>query len=58
MDQEDPLQGAIRAPDGTGQFITFGPPVLPKTRKNRLHFDIAPPKDGDQEVWRPVLNAS
>jgi len=41
---------AIRAPDGTGQFITFGPPLLPKTRKNRLHFDIAPPKDGDQEA--------
>jgi len=41
---------AIRAPDGTGQFITFGPPLPPKTRKNRLHFDIAPPKDGDQEA--------
>jgi Glyoxalase-like domain len=38
---------AIRAPDGTGQLITFGPPVSPKTGKNRLHLDLAPPKDGD-----------
>ena len=39
---------AIRAPDGTGPFITWGPPVLPKTTKNRLHLDIAPPDGGDQ----------
>ena len=41
---------AIRAPDGRGPFITFGPPVTAtKTGKNRLHFDIAPLADGDQE---------
>ena len=47
---------AIRAPDGTGPFITWGPPVPPKTTKNRLHLDIAPPEDGDQgaEVERLV----
>ena len=39
---------AIRAPDGSGPFITWGPPVRPKIAKNRLHLDIAPPKDGDQ----------
>jgi predicted enzyme related to lactoylglutathione lyase len=47
-DQDD--ETAIRAPDGTGQFITFGPPLRPKTGKNRLHLDVAPPKDGDQQA--------
>jgi hypothetical protein len=42
---------AIRAPDGKGPFITFGPPGrAAKTEKNRLHLDIAPPKDGDQQT--------
>jgi predicted enzyme related to lactoylglutathione lyase len=47
-DQDD--ETAIRAPDGTGQFITWGPPVRPKTAKNRLHLDVAPPNDGDQQA--------
>jgi hypothetical protein len=42
---------AIRAPDGRGPFITFGPPSTDtKTSKNRLHLHIAPPQDGDQEA--------
>ena len=41
---------AIRAPDGTGPFITWGPPVPPKITKNRLHLDIAPPPHGDQRA--------
>ena len=42
---------AIRAPDGKGPFVTFGPPGSDaKTAKNRLHLDIAPPGDGDQAV--------
>ena len=42
---------AIRAPDGTGPLITWGgPPVAPKTVKNRLHLDIAPPEHGDQHA--------
>jgi hypothetical protein len=48
---------AIRAPDGRGPFVTFGPPTgAAKTGKNRLHLDIAPPADGDQaaEVERLV----
>jgi predicted enzyme related to lactoylglutathione lyase len=47
-DQDD--ETAIRAPDGTGQFITWGPPVIPKTGKNKMHLDIAPPIDGDQRA--------
>ncbi|MBI5088032.1 MAG: VOC family protein [Actinobacteria bacterium] len=39
-DQDD--ETAIRAPDGTGPFITWGPPLLPKVGKNRLHLDVAP----------------
>jgi hypothetical protein len=42
---------AIRAPDGRGPFVTFGPPSgAAKTAKNRLHLDIAPPADGDQDA--------
>jgi catechol 2,3-dioxygenase-like lactoylglutathione lyase family enzyme len=48
---------AIRAPDGRGPFVTFGPPTgAVKTAKNRLHLDIAPPPGGDQaaEVERLI----
>jgi hypothetical protein len=53
-DQDE--ETAIRAPDGTGPFITWGPPLLPKTGRNRLHLDVAPPDHGDQrgEVDRLV----
>ena len=37
---------AIRRPDGTGPFITWGPPVPPKIGTNRLHLEIGPPDDG------------
>jgi predicted enzyme related to lactoylglutathione lyase len=47
-DQDD--ETAIRAPDDTGPFVTWGPPVLPKTGKNRLHLDVAPPAGEDQEA--------
>ncbi len=41
---------AIRSPHG-GPMITWGgPPVRPKTGRNRLHFDLAPPADGDQQA--------
>jgi hypothetical protein len=33
---------AIRATDGQGPFITFGPPGIAKHAKNRLHFDLTP----------------
>jgi hypothetical protein len=54
-DQDE--ETAIRAPDGTGPFITWGgPPLAPKIAKNRLHLDIAPPDHVDQhaEVERLV----
>ena len=38
---------AIRAPDGRGPFITFGPPGVAKSGKNRLHLDLAPQADDD-----------
>lgn len=48
-DQDE--ETAIRAPDGTGPFVTWGgPPVLPKIAKNRLHLDIAPADHGDQRA--------
>jgi predicted enzyme related to lactoylglutathione lyase len=39
-DQDE--ETAIRAPGGTGPFITWGPPVPPKVTKSRLHLVIAP----------------
>ncbi|HEX7165406.1 MAG TPA: VOC family protein [Acidimicrobiales bacterium] len=39
---------AVRAPDGRGPFVTFGPPTSEaKPGKNRLHLDIAPPEGDD-----------
>ena len=36
---------------GGGTKIAWGgPPMAPKTGKNRLHFDVAPPADGDQQT--------
>ncbi|MEO7371139.1 MAG: VOC family protein [Ilumatobacteraceae bacterium] len=46
-DQDE--ETAIRAADGTGPFITWGPPVLAKKTKNRLHLDIAPPLADSQQ---------
>ena len=47
---------AIRAPGGTGPFITWGPPVVPKRTRNRLHLGLAPvaPADRAAEVERLV----
>jgi hypothetical protein len=36
---------AIRAPDGRGPFITFGPPAAITGGKNRLHLGLAPAED-------------
>ncbi len=48
-DQDE--ETAIRAPDGAGPLITWsGPPLMAKVGKNRLHLDIAPPPDGDQQA--------
>lgn len=37
-DQDD--ETAIRAPDGIGPFITWGPPVQPKVMRNRFHLEL------------------
>ena len=39
---------AIHTPDGRGPFITWGPPVPPKSAKNRLHLHIAPNAEDGQ----------
>ena len=52
---------AMRSPRGGPKITWGGPPLMPTTGKNRQHFDIAPPVDGDQnaEVDRLVwLGAS
>ncbi|MGW0199283.1 VOC family protein [Nonomuraea sp. NPDC003201] len=41
---------AIRSPQGGPKITWGGPPLDPKTGKYRLHFDLAPPADGDQQA--------
>jgi predicted enzyme related to lactoylglutathione lyase len=41
---------AIRSPRGGPKISWGGPPLMPKTGKNRMHFDLAPPVDGDQQA--------
>jgi predicted enzyme related to lactoylglutathione lyase len=41
---------AIRSPYGGPKITWGGPPLEPKTGKYRLHFDLAPPADGDQQA--------
>lgn len=40
---------AIQSPIGGTKIAWGGPPVAPKTGKNRLHFDLAPPAHADQQ---------
>ncbi|MGA8112697.1 MAG: VOC family protein [Actinocatenispora sp.] len=47
-DQDE--ETAIQSPHGGSKITWGGPPVAPKTGKNRLHFDLAPPADGDQQA--------
>jgi len=50
-DQDE--ETAVRLPDGTGPFITWGPPIPAATTNSRLHLDIAPNHaDFDAEVER------
>lgn len=46
-DQDE--ETAIRSPRGGSKITWGGPPVRPKTGKNRFHFDIAPTAHGDQQ---------
>ncbi len=41
---------AIRSPRGGPKITWGGPPLTPKTGKYRLHFDLAPRVDGDQQA--------
>jgi predicted enzyme related to lactoylglutathione lyase len=41
---------AIRSPHGGPKITWGGPPLTPKAGKYRLHFDLAPPADGDQQA--------
>jgi predicted enzyme related to lactoylglutathione lyase/catechol 2,3-dioxygenase-like lactoylglutathione lyase family enzyme len=44
------LQTAIRSPRGGPKISWGGPPLMPKTGKDRMHFDLAPPVDADQQA--------
>jgi predicted enzyme related to lactoylglutathione lyase len=41
---------AIRSPSGGPKITWGGPPLNPRTGRNRLHLDIAPPVGGDQRA--------
>ncbi len=47
-DQDE--ETAIRSPHGGPKITWGGPPVDPKIGKERLHFDLAPSADGDQQT--------
>ena len=47
-DQDE--ETAIQSPGGGSKMSWGGPPVNPKTGKNRIHLDIAPPVGTDQEA--------
>jgi hypothetical protein len=47
-DQDE--ETAIRSPHGGPKISWGGPPLMPKTGKSRLHLDLAPPPDGDQQA--------
>lgn len=47
-DQDE--ETAIQSPHGGSKIAWGGPPVRPKTGKNRLHFDLAPPVGADQQA--------
>lgn len=54
-DQDE--ETAIQSPRGGTKISWGGPPVNPKTVKNRLHFDIAPAAGGDQRAEVDRLTA-
>src|SRR5450755_969121 len=41
---------AIRSPRGGPKITWGGPPLMPKTGKNRLHLDLAPPVHSDLQA--------
>jgi hypothetical protein len=47
-DQDE--ETAIQSPGGGTKIAWGGPPLAPKAGKNRAHFDLAPPADGDQQA--------
>lgn len=47
-DQDE--ETAIRSPHGGPKISWGGPPLMPKTARNRLRFEVAPPLDGDQQA--------
>ncbi|MGH3348565.1 MAG: VOC family protein [Nocardioides sp.] len=47
-DQDE--ETAIQSPRGGSKIAWGGPPYDPKPAKNRLHLDLAPPADGDQQA--------
>ncbi|GAA1110631.1 VOC family protein [Kribbella jejuensis] len=47
-DQDE--ETAIQAPTGGPKLAWGGPPIRPKAPKNRMHFDLVVPADGDVEA--------
>ena len=47
-DQDE--ETAIQSPAGGSKMAWGGPPLPPKTGKNRWHLHLAPPPDGDQQA--------
>jgi predicted enzyme related to lactoylglutathione lyase len=44
----DEIISSLRSPDGKGPYLELLRTGDPKTVKNRIHLDVAPPSDGDR----------
>ena len=47
---------AIRSPHGGPKVTWGGPPLMPRTGKNRLHFDLAPVRRRPAGGGRPAVS--
>ena len=47
-DQDE--ETAVQSPHGGPKVTWSGPPLLPRSGRNRLHLDVAPPPGGDQRA--------
>lgn len=48
---------SIRSPRGGPKISWGGPPLMPENGRSRLHFDLAPPVQGDQQAETDRLAA-
>ena len=56
--RSDPDFASLRAAEGTGPFLELLRNPDAKTAKNRIHLDVAPPREGDTQAGAHRLQAA